>query len=470
MTAPAPERSRLRGLADALPGWASGLVTGALAAIVSLVAVIAPALAAVAAAPAAGAGAVDWSAGAAIASKLWLLAHGVPVATDLATFTLVPLGLSLVCLTVLVATAQRFMDRSWMAVALAAASYAFVVGSVAGLVWVPSPGGSTVVTRAVLGALVLAVPGAVIGRVRAHGLTVDALELVPAPIRVGTRIAAAAVALSLGAASLVAIAWALAERHTMAETATGLGVDGVGGVVLALGETAYAPTLVVWALAWLTGIGFRIGDDTLWAPSQLLTGALPEVPLLGALPTASGGLLVWAPLLLVFVGAVARAAMHRRIPAWRADAAVLVAEVIAVTLMTAALAGLSSGAIGPGRLAVTGPDAWAVGLAAALLIGAGHLLVLLITAIYRAFAPTPEARPRSSSTLRQTAPRSDAHPTHAQTAAPPKAAAAQEHRAPRAAPQPAPEPEPAPQTAGTAASAAARFRRDDRDDRDDPAG
>ncbi|WP_084074058.1 DUF6350 family protein [Demequina sp. NBRC 110052] len=463
MTASTSLRSRLRGLADALPGWASGLVTGALAALVSLMAVIAPALAAVAAAPTpTGTGTVDWSAGAAIASKLWLLAHGVPVETDLAAFTLVPLGLSLVCLTVLVATAQRFLDRSWVAVALAVASYAFVVGSVAALVWAGTPDGSDLITRAVVGAFVLAVPGAVIGRVRAHGLTVDALELVPAPVRVGTRIAAASVALALGVAALVAIAWAVAGRHTMAETATGLGVDGVGGVVLALGETAYAPTLVVWALAWLTGLGFRIGDDTLWAPSQLLTGDLPEVPLLGALPTASGGPLVWAPLLLVAVGAIARVAMHRRIPAWRADAAVLVAEVVAATLMTAALAGLASGAIGPGRLAVTGPDAWAVGLAAGLLIGAGHLLVLLATAVSRAFAPEPQVRPRSSSALRQAAPRSGAQPTRAREVSPAARTSSAPARAPHE-PERDPEPEAAPQTAGTAASAAARFRRDERD-------
>ena len=56
--------------------------------------------------------------------------------------------------------------------------------------------------------------------------------------------------------------------------------------MLAVAELAYLPNLVVWALAWLTGAGFAVGAGTHFAPDDVVGGALPAVPMLGALPSA----------------------------------------------------------------------------------------------------------------------------------------------------------------------------------------
>ena len=71
--------------------------------------------------------------------------------------------------------------------------------------------------------------------------------------------------------------------------------------MLAVAELAYVPNLVVWALAWLTGAGFAVGAGTQFAPDGVVGGALPAVPMLGALPSADvvGPATSLVPLVLV---------------------------------------------------------------------------------------------------------------------------------------------------------------------------
>ena len=86
-------------------------------------------------------------------------------------------------------------------------------------------------------------------------------------------------------AAAVATLWVVAGRATIGDVVRGLGLDAIGGVVLAFAELAFVPNLVVWAIAWLTGSGFSVGSGTHFAPDAVVGGPLPAVPLLGALPT-----------------------------------------------------------------------------------------------------------------------------------------------------------------------------------------
>jgi hypothetical protein len=201
--------------------------------------------------------------------------------------------------------------------------------------------------------------------------------------------AAAAGALRAGAAavaittlvSAVAVALLIAVNYAqIIRLYEALHTELVGGVALTAGELAFLPNLVIWAASWFIGPGFAIGAGSHVSPLGTALGPMPTFPLLGALPTGEfafgfAGLLV--PVVAGFLaGAAVRPILVRAL-----DAAAghngpaphlpgLVATALGGGVFGGALLGLlaavSSGAAGPGRFQQVGPDALAVGLAAAL--------------------------------------------------------------------------------------------------------
>lgn len=365
-----------------LPGWVGGLLAGAQAAVLSLLVVIAPATAAIAAAPTPdGSVSVDWGAGLTVAMQVWLLSHGTPIETALATFTLVPLGLTLISAAIIAAVARRFAAKAWGSWLMVTASYAAVVTGVAAVAGSTPPDVSLV--RTAMFAVGIAGPSAAIGIWRAHGAQFPWVDQVPDAVRAGVRLAVATLALVATAASAVMVVAAVAGRQRIAEVATSLSTDAVSGVVLAAAETMYAPVMVVWMMAYLTGVGFTVGEANVYAPSVVAGDALPSVPLLGALPTASGGVLVWAPLLVAAVGAAAWWALHRR---WREPMTAVASGVTAVVIVgigVMVLVELASGAAGPGQLASVGAPPLATGVVAGALAGGGYVLAGALTAGWR---------------------------------------------------------------------------------------
>ncbi len=105
--------------------------------------------------------------------------------------------------------------------------------------------------------------------------------------------------------------WALAGQAATGDVIEALGTDAFGGAMLAVAQLGLVPNLVLWAVSWLTGTGFAVGAGTMFAPDHVLGGPMPALPLLGALPTQAGGLLVWAPVVVVLVGALAGLRLHR---------------------------------------------------------------------------------------------------------------------------------------------------------------
>jgi hypothetical protein len=187
---------------------------------------------------------------------------------------------------------------------------------------------------------------------------------VPAGLAAGLRLGAAT-ALGLGAAGAIAFClWTIAGWSEITRVAGTLDADPVGTLALALGEAAYAPTLAIWGVAWLAGPGFAVGTGTVYAPGHLTTGPLPSIPLLGALPHATGGLLVLAPLVVLAVAAAARLLADRY--GARPSAGAQAIAVATVTLLAAAGAVASRGSLGGGTLVVVGPSP----VATALWVGA----------------------------------------------------------------------------------------------------
>ena len=370
------------------PHWVAGIVAGAQAAGLSLVVVIAPALVVVAAAPSGASGATaEWGSAVSFAAKLWLLAHGAPFATQSVTFTLVPLGLTGVSAAIVAAVAQRFASRTWGSWLLATATYAAVVGLVAVVVWGEGPATAGVVARAMSVAVIVAAPAVAVGVWRAHGAEFAWVLRVPPAIRAGVRLGLGAAAGIVVVAALTSAAWAVVGRASIAEAASGLDPDAIGGTVLAVGQAMYAPDMAIWTVAWFTGHGFFVGAESLYSPSAVTTDAVPLLPILGALPQGAGGMLVWAPLVIVATAVFAWIALRARMgQGWMAVAAIATAcAVVAVTI--GVLVAASSGAAGPGRLGAVGAEAIPVALTAAALAGAGFALAAATSAVVRLTMP-----------------------------------------------------------------------------------
>jgi len=188
-------------------------------------------------------------------------------------------------------------------------------------------------------------------------------------------------------------------------------VDALGAGVLTLAQLAYVPTLVVWALAWVSGVGFWLGEGAPVSPAGTEAGLVPGIPVLGALPEVSSPWLLLVALLPVGVGAfagwVARSDLAAILVVPRAPRdsgrthgtsgdpwGPRIAAALAIPAVTAAaaagLAAAAHGAMGPGRLAEVGPHPGAVALAVGVEVLIGCAILLLSPRAMTARPAAPE--------------------------------------------------------------------------------
>ncbi|MGC4175910.1 cell division protein PerM [Demequina sp.] len=375
-------RSRLQSLFAGAPGWVGGVLTGVQSAVIGLIVIITPAFAAAAAAPTGnGSAAIDWMGVTQLSVRLWLMAHGVPFYVEGVAFTLVPLGMTALCVAIIAAIARRFCTKSWASWAVATGTYVGLVtlAEVAAMRGFPNLAATTARTVAV--SLLIAGPAVAAGIWRAYGAEFGWVPRVPATLRRGLRLGVATAAAALGAAALVGAAFTYLGRGRIAEAGAALGIDPLGGVALAFGQALYAPNISIWMVGWMTGLGFSVGEGTSYAPGEIAADAVPAFPIFGALPTVEGGWLVWAPLAIVVLAAAARIALRRRITTELAHLPAVGAAVATAAVTMAALGALATGALGPGRLEFVGvevlPVAVLFGVLAAVGYGVGHGLLLL---------------------------------------------------------------------------------------------
>ena len=328
-----------------------------------------------------------------VAADAWLLAHHTPLAVTGGHLSIVPLGLSLLpaawCWTagrrmalalglhrgsaVPARAGLRALTSFTVVYALLAAVTAFVAAAP-----VARPGAG----RALLGAAVLAVVAAGLSLMRSargpgrkHPWTAVA-DRVRVPAVVRRMLPAAGVALAgwlAAAAFALAIALGLGWEQVLAAHRA-LDPGPVGGLGLVLAQVALAPNLVLWTGSWLAGPGIAVGTGTTVTPWTSELGAVPALPVLGALPTGDlPGALAMVLLVPVAAGALGGVLVARRhrVEGWLEllrDAAV--AGVLAGAAGWA-LAALAAGAAGPGRMAEVGPSGWQVGLALAAEVAVG---------------------------------------------------------------------------------------------------
>ncbi|MDD7686718.1 MAG: DUF6350 family protein [Actinomycetaceae bacterium] len=157
-----------------------------------------------------------------------------------------------------------------------------------------------------------------------------------------------------------------------------------GGVGIFLVQVLYLPTVLMWVLSWLLGAGFSVGEGSYFSIFGTLAQPLPAIPLFGALPHNSA----WAVLVLIPVIA---AIVWRSWRDWRKTdirsasavrGTVIDSMIVALGVggVIVALAWMSRGSLGPGRMAVVGTRAEFMVVALVVVVGIPYVVTALLTA------------------------------------------------------------------------------------------
>ncbi len=198
----------------------------------------------------------------------------------------------------------------------------------------------------------------------------------------------AAVSMLLAVAAITTAALVGAHYGEIIALYEGVQSGYLGGAALTLAQLAFLPDLVIWAAAWLVGPGFAIGSGSSVGPLGTALGPLPAVPIFGALPTgdlAWGFLGILVPVLAGFVSAIILGSRMSGgddgVGGWGTIRIVSVGLGMGVSagVILGALAWMSSGSAGPGRLTDVGAPWLSVGLWCALEVGVPAVIGLLVT-------------------------------------------------------------------------------------------
>lgn len=336
-------------------------------------------------------GDVSWSESSVAATRVWLMGFGGTWVVDGVALTLAPLGTPALAALMLVPLARLFGSASPVTGIAAIAAFSGTV-TVAHMLTAAQGGADDLGPVAAWSAAV-ATPAVAWGLVRKHGLALPWVARIPVTLRTAARGAIAMVLAVVGIAALGLLVGAIAGRHTIAAAAGSMSMDVPGGIAFAAVETVYAPTLVAWMVAWGSGAGFT------WAGVQAssvhpLVATLPPVPILGALPQASGGILAFTPVLMVLAGAAVTVALRSRLSATFASVGAAVGAAAGAGVMLGLVAAVARGAAGPGDLASVGPDAAMTGVLCGAWLAVGAVLAAGLRALVAA-RPT-EAPPQDA--------------------------------------------------------------------------
>jgi len=360
---------------------------------------------------------IDWFVFWRAAVDVWLLGNGVDLAVQLPAdivaslglpgaeapfgLTIALLGFALLAVLLGVRTGRRAASTGYRYTAAATAIVAY--GLLAALLTLSA--GATVVTPApaqgVLLPTLIFAAGVLIGLAgapRAAGAPLPAwasrpisaqIDRVPAEVfrqlggalRAGTA-AVAAILVVAGVAVFVAV---LANFATVIGLYETLQAGVIGGIVLTVGQLAFIPNLVVWAASWFAGPGVALGTGSSVSPLGTSLGAVPGLPLFGALPHGTlefGFLGLLVPVLIGFAVAVlVRQGWDKRAGSPHSPVQMVVTGAltgVVAGILLGLLAWWSAGAMGPGRLAEVGPNPLLVGALTVVEVGIPAALGMLV--------------------------------------------------------------------------------------------
>ncbi len=289
-------------------------------------------------------GDAPWQDAARLGTSIWLLALGAPLGIDGGTVGLMPLVVT-VCIWLLC----RYFLRSapvfdWVDVGVAAAT----AGITAGLLGLFSMPDSFRLVG-VLGAMLIVAVSALASWWRheppEHRVWSALRECWPMmwPMLAGIVLAAL-----VGVVVAVVLGWS-----TIVEINSYYVLGTLGTISLSFVQALYLPNLVVWAIAYISGVGFAVGSGSSFSSVSVAAAPLPALPVLGALPQPGSSYpwLIAIPIVLGLATGLWRAKNFvtlRRLAIYGGGTAALFMLVMAVT------GALASGGIGPDRMSEVG--------------------------------------------------------------------------------------------------------------------
>lgn len=328
-----------------------------------------------------------------LGTQFWLLANGAGGVIDGVLVTLTPLGftgLMVLILHWLTGWAARIAqpdgkDDPPLAALLgpagiAAAGYLVPLLTVAGAL-----GSQEQLIRAAIAGTVIAAIGAL------WGAYAGASQLPwrgwPRWLRAVPRAVLASLLVLTAAASAV-LTYAVVEGGArMIGLADHLHLGWVGNLVMLLVQLAYLPNLLLWAVSYVLGAGFTLGDGSLVSPAATQLGLMPGIPVLAVVPEAGTQTVApWLWLLVgVLAGAVAAGWVVQARPRARFDETALAGGLAGVGAAAVLLlfAWLSTGNLGTGRLVDLGPRLIELALLAPGVLGLSGVAVGLVWGLVR---------------------------------------------------------------------------------------
>jgi hypothetical protein len=381
-------------------------MAGVQAAVLSVVCVMVPAVAAFTATSAATVNnGVSWLDAARGAADLWLLGHWgsltVVTGQSTAVVSVAPLGIGLVSVMCCRFLARVSSARGWWLVGFGTLGYVgvsalIVFGATTGAARPSAPVG-------LCGAAFLAIVGLIWGNAAARGpargrrtrgaSSSTGGDLVPPPVRdwclatvppwlrAVPRTAVVTAGTMLAGAALMVVIWVVTGWDRFGEMTALLDAGMIGGFVLVLVNIAFVPNLLLYAMAYLSGIGFMVGSGTAFSPRGTVSGPLPALGILGFLPADPPSIAVWLVAVPVAAGGLAGLRLRRRLAAstpWWTMAAGAALSAVAAAGVVALAGAAASGGAGPGRMAEIGVDARAVFIALSLECAAGAVVVAIL--------------------------------------------------------------------------------------------
>jgi Family of unknown function (DUF6350) len=312
----------------------------------------------------------------------WLLANFADLQLADGALGLTPLGLALIPGFALYrsgAWAARAADvRDWSDAARTVGLLTVIYGAITTTVAVFAVTSSVVpvVRTALVGASFLALVAGGLGVARASGLLRRLSLDLPAEAAVGIRAALGALAVMIAGGGVLLVATLAAHTSQVTDLWGVLHPDPAGAGLLLVLSVSLVPNAVLWAAAYCVGPGFAVGVGTGVAPTGVVVGAVPALPLFGALPGAGdapAASLVGLALPVVagiVTGAVVvrdrrlRGALPSRVGLLAGGAG------LAAGLTLGLLSALAAGGLGGDRMADLGPSGLQVALVAGLELAA----------------------------------------------------------------------------------------------------
>ena len=227
---------------------------------------------------------------AALAGRLWLLAHGAEIDVASGPIVLPPLLLTLLIAWGLSGvgrgvvrlndlTAARDVVRATALIAVVHVLLTLLLAVV-----LDTPDAGVGYLRTVAGAAVLALVAVGWGTARESGLLDAVLDRLPGPIRPMLRGALAGLCTALALCTAVVAIAVAADARGYATLSGSLGGAGAGALGLVGLAVLLLPNAAAAVLGLAAGPGFLVGSGTLVSVHGVTLGAVPALPLLAALP------------------------------------------------------------------------------------------------------------------------------------------------------------------------------------------